>query len=109
MEGKLYILQLYHGYRVLINILNIMIAVYKNLHTAWYEQSPERRTRLLTLLLDRIQDYVGLKPEEYDPKAIASIPNPYKNRMDDLDELEAEAREKKRRQSWTHKLAIVRT
>jgi hypothetical protein len=30
-----------------------------------------------------------LKPEEYDPKAIASIPNLYKNRMDDLDELEA--------------------
>ncbi len=29
------------------------------------------------------------KPEEYDPKAIASIPNLYKNRMDDLDELEA--------------------
>jgi hypothetical protein len=53
------------------------------------KQSPERRTRLLTLLLDRIQDYVGLKSEEYDPKAIASIPNLYKNRMDDLDELEA--------------------
>ncbi len=87
MEGKLYILQLYHGYRVLISIFNIIIAVYQNLHTAWYEQSPERRTRLLTLLLDRIQDYVGLKPEEYNPKA--SIPNPYKNRMDDLDELEA--------------------
>jgi hypothetical protein len=66
-----------------------MIAVYQNLHTAWYKQSPKRRTRLLTLLLDRIQDYVGLKPEEYDPKAIASIPNLYKNRMDDLDELEA--------------------
>jgi hypothetical protein len=91
VEGKLYILQLYHGYRVLISIFNIMIAVYQNIHTAWYEQSPERRTRLLTLLLDRIKDYVGLKPEEYDPKAIVSIPNPYKNRMDsdDLDELEA--------------------
>ena len=46
MEGKLYILQLYYSYRVLINILNIMIAVYKNLHIAWYEQSHERRTRL---------------------------------------------------------------
>ena len=89
MEGKLYISQLSYGYWVLISIFNIMIAVYQNLYTAWYEQSPERRTRLLTLLLDRIQDYVGLKPEEYDPKAIASIPNPYKNRMDDLDELEA--------------------
>lgn len=44
------------------------------------------------MLLDRIHDYVGLKPQEYDPKAIASIPNLYKNRMDDLDELE-EARE----------------
>jgi len=66
-----------------------MEAVCQNLHTAWYEQSPERRTRLLTLLLNQIQDYVGLKPEEYDPKAIASIPNLYKNRMDDLDELEA--------------------
>jgi len=89
MEGKLYISQLYYGYLVLISIFNIMIAVYRNLHTAWYKQSPECRTRLLTLLLDRIQDYVGLKPEEYDPKAIASIPNLYKNRMDDLDELEA--------------------
>jgi hypothetical protein len=88
MEGKLYILQLYHSYRVLITILNIMIAVYKNLHIAWYEQSHERRTRLLAMLLDRIHDYVGLKPQEYDPKAIASIPNLYKNRMDDLDELE---------------------
>jgi hypothetical protein len=88
MEGKLYISQLYYGYWVLISIFNIMIAVYQNLHTAWYKQSPKRRTRLLTLLLDRIQDYVGLKPEEYDPKAIASIPNLYKNRMDDLDELE---------------------
>ena len=86
MEGKLYISQCYW---VLISIFNIMIAVCQNLHTAWYEQSPERRTRLLTLLLERIQDYVGLKPEEYDPKAIASIPNLYKNRMDDLDELEA--------------------
>jgi hypothetical protein len=44
------------------------------------------------MLLDRIHGYVGLKPQEYDPKAIASIPNLYKNRMDDLDELE-EARE----------------
>jgi hypothetical protein len=104
MEGKLYISQLYYGYWVLISIFNIMIAVYQNLHTAWYEQSPERRTRLLTLLLDRIQDYVGLKPEEYDPKAIASIPNLYKNRMDDLDELEAVGQA--RRQSWTFKLAI---
>ena len=69
-----------------------MIAVYKNLHIAWYEQSHERQTRLLAMLLDRIHDYVGLKPQEYDPKAIASIPNLYKNRMDDLDELE-EARE----------------
>jgi hypothetical protein len=30
-----------------------------------------------------------LKSEEYDPKAIASILNLYKNCMDDLDELEA--------------------
>ena len=30
-----------------------------------------------------------MKSEEYDPKTIASIPNLYKNRMDDLDELEA--------------------
>ena len=30
-----------------------------------------------------------MKSEEYDPKAIASIPNLYKNHMDDLDELEA--------------------
>ena len=34
MEGKLYILQLYHGYRVLISMFKIMIAVYQNLHTA---------------------------------------------------------------------------
>jgi hypothetical protein len=65
--------------------------------------TPERRTRLLTLLLDRIKDYVGLKPEEYDPKAIVSIPNPYKNRMDS-DDLDAVGM--KRRQSWTFKLAI---
>jgi hypothetical protein len=39
-----------------------------------------------------------LKLEEYDPKAIASIPNLYKNRMDDLDELEAvgQARDKEK-------------
>jgi hypothetical protein len=49
MEGKLYILQLYHSYRVLISILNIMIAVYRNLHIAWYKQSHERRTRMLSL------------------------------------------------------------
>ncbi|KAN0087284.1 hypothetical protein V8E54_000972 [Elaphomyces granulatus] len=80
-----------HGQRKAIKFEgDDMEAVYRNLHTAWYKQSPERRTRLLTLLLDRIQDYVGLKPEEYDPKAIASIPNLYKNRMDDLDELEAD-------------------
>jgi len=79
-----------HGQRKAIKFEgDDMETVYQNLHTAWYKQSPKRRTRLLMLLLDRIQDYVGLKPEEYDPKAIASIPNLYKNRMDDLDELEA--------------------
>ena len=85
MEGKLYILQLYHSYQVLISILNIMIAVYKNLHIAWYEQSHQCWTRPLTLLLDRIHDYVGLNPQEYEPDFDTQS---IQNRMDDLDELE---------------------
>jgi hypothetical protein len=51
-----------------------------------YEQSSERRTRLLTLLFSRIQDYMGLNQQEHNPTRIISIPNPYKDRTDDLDD-----------------------
>jgi len=67
-----------------------MELVYKTLHVAWHEQSSERRKRILTMLFNRIQDYMGLNKQEHNPRHIISIPNPYKDRTDDLDELEAE-------------------
>jgi hypothetical protein len=69
------------------------IAVYNKLHIAWYEQSDERRTKLLKLLLDRIQDYMGLDQQEKDPEPATSIPNVYKERLDDLEELEKAGQE----------------
>jgi hypothetical protein len=70
------------------------IAVYNKLHIAWYEQSDERRTKLLKLLLDGIRDYMGLDQQEKDPERVTtSIPNVYKDRLDDLEELEKAGQE----------------
>lgn len=56
-------------------------------------QSDERRTKLLKLLLDRIQDYIGLDQQEKDPEYTTAIPNLYKERLDDLEELEKAGQE----------------
>jgi len=81
-------LQRHHCHRLLICIF--ITVVYKTLHVAWYEQSSERRIGIRTLLFNRIQDYMGLNKQEHNPRHIISMPNPYKDRTDDLDELEAE-------------------
>jgi hypothetical protein len=88
MEREYIFQQRHHCYRLLICIF--IIVVYKTLHVAWHEQSSERRKRILTMLFNRIQDYMGLNKQEHNPRHIISIPNPYKDRTDDLDELEAE-------------------
>lgn len=63
------------------------------MQNAWDEQSPERREKLLKLLLDRVRNYMGLNQQKHDFKPAISIPNRYKDRIDDLEALEAAERE----------------